>query len=375
MKTSKLLFLILLILPTKIFSQIDGIEIYTVGAEFLLDKTSIDPFIIKAVENILPKAVNQDIEGAVTGLTKAIYEKKKIKELSPQFINYARNKITNLSKLFKQEDYFGITMGISDLILVTDDYLKKNVPPDNTFLNTNKIANKKVDTTSINKSVKAVKIDHKVIIDDLKKINTDNKKINCIAFTSFGGYTILYGTNGYFSSGIPKNASEKLKELHDNKKEIKQVAYSPTGGYIILYDKNNWQGQSISQNLIDKLNELTKKGSSIDNVSFSPDGGFVIIYDKSGYATSKIPQTLNDKLKEINSKGTEIKNVSFEDDGGYVVNFGKNGYSSLSISNKAKENLYKLNQNKKTIDFVSFITGGGHIVVYDDYGYSYVGTN
>lgn len=349
------------------------ISLYTAGAKFLITKTKINPIVIDLIEKTLPKALNKDIDGAVSEFSGVICEKKKIKELNPAFAKYVSNKIRYLAKAIPKGDYFDITMSLSDFILVTDDFLSNNKAPDNTNLNTNKLAKSIVDSLSINKTIVAVPIDRKAILDDLKKINTDNKKLQCIAFTSFGGYTILYGTNGYFSSGIPKNASEKLKELHDNKKEIKHIAYSPTGGYVILYGKSGWASSSVSPQLNDKLTELNKKESSIESVSFSPDGGYVVIYDKSGYASNKIPVSLTDKLKEINSKNLEIKNVSFEDDGGYVINYGKSGFTSVGISKTASDKLHELNKNSKTIDFVSFVTGGGHIIVYDNYGYAYSG--
>lgn len=375
MKALHLSILILLTaaISQRIPAQTINLGIYTMGAEFLLDKTKIDPEIVKIIERVLPKAINRDIEGALSELTSALYEKKNVQVLNPEYINYARNKITNLSKSLTEQNYFDITMGLSDFILVTDNYVKNNVVPDKTFLNTNKIANKAVDSTSINKTLKAVKVNHEALLEVLKNINQENQKINCIAFTSFGGYTVLYGANGFASLGIPQNATEKLKELHDANNEIKQIAYSPTGGYVILYGLNGFVTSSVNPQLEEKLVELNRKGSTIENVCFSPEGGFVIIFDKSGFASTKIPESLYNKLKEINSKNLEIKNISFEEDGGYVVNYGKNGFISSGVAKSTSDKLTELNQNQNTIDFVSFITGGGHVIVYNNTGYSYRG--
>ena len=366
-------FIFILFLAINSLAQDGNLSMYTIGAKFLLDKTKIDPVIIEIVERTLPKAIKQDTEGAISSFASVIYEKKGIKELNPEFVKYTTNKITYLSKIFLKKDYFEITMSIADLILVTDNFLNKNIIPDKTYLNTNKMANSIVDTSSINKSVEVVEINHKTIIEKLKTINTEKKAIRCVAFTSFGGYAILYGTNGSYSNGIPKNASEKLKELNASKKEIKHIAFSPTGGYVILHGKNGWAANAVSQEIVDKLSELTQKGSTIETISFSPIGGYVIIYNKSGFSSSKVPVTLNDKLKEINGKGLEIKNVAFEEDGGYVINYGKNGWTSLQVPKTTSDKLNELNTNNNTLDFVSFITGGGHVIIYDNSGYSYRG--
>src|ERR1035437_3465957 len=129
------------------FSQNDNIAIYTAGAKFLLAKTTIDPTVIEIVEKTLPSALNKDAQGAITAFANIIYEKKKIKELNPVFLKYSTNKINQLTVLFPKKDYLEITMSISDLILVTDNYLNKNILPDNTTPSTNKIAKSIVDTT------------------------------------------------------------------------------------------------------------------------------------------------------------------------------------------------------------------------------------
>ena len=199
------LFFFLLQFSIQSFSQNDNIALYTAGAKFLLAKTTIDPTIIEIVERTLPSALNKDANGAITAFANVIYEKKKIKELNPEFLKYSTNKINQLVVLFPKKDYLEITMSISDLILVTDNYLNKNILPDNTTPSTNKTAKSIVDTSKINKSVDVIQIDHQSIIEQLKQINSQNKTIRCIAFTSFGGYVILYGKNGYFAKGIPKN--------------------------------------------------------------------------------------------------------------------------------------------------------------------------
>ncbi len=360
-----------LLLSNKTFSQSNDFDMYIAGANFLLDKTNIDPSITEIVEATLPKIINRDAEGAVSTFANFIYQKKHIKELNPDFLKYTTNEIKNLITIFPQKNYFDIIMSLSDLIMTTDDYLNNNILPVVSAEKTKKKVNSTVDTSSINKSLEVVKIDHQKITEKLKEINTANQTIHCITFTSFGGYAILFGTNGYSTNGLPKNALAKLKELHDNKKDIKQIAFTPTGGYIILYGKSGFSSVSVNKKMTDKLLELNKNGNSIDNVSFSPNGGYIIIYDKYNFVVDNVSQKVNDKLTEISSKKYEIKNIAFEQGGGYVINYGSNGWTSSQVTKLTNDKLNELNDNKKTINFISFITGGGHVIVYDNYGYIY----
>lgn len=118
------------------FSQSDNYSVYISGAKFLLGKTKIDPTITDIVARILPKALNKDVNGAVKEFASIIYEKKKIKVLNPEFTKYTTNKITHLAKIFPQNDYFEITMAITDIVLVTDNYINKNIVPNETSSNT-----------------------------------------------------------------------------------------------------------------------------------------------------------------------------------------------------------------------------------------------
>ncbi len=368
-----LLIACFLIIGTNSFAQSNNSAIYIAGAQFLLSKTNIDPTVIKIVENALPKAMNQDVEGTIYEFTKVIYEKKNIKELNPDFALYLTNKVEGLVKSIKRQDYFEITMAISDVILVTDNYISKNTVPDKSFLNTNKVANSLVDTTAINKSIQPVSINQDELLTKLRAINAEKQKISCLAFTPFGGYVIIYGRDGFYSQSIPSNAYQSLHELNQANKEIKSISFTPSGGYLILYGNKGYIAHGISELVLKRLDELNSNSmfQEINKVVFTPFGGCVIVYDKYNYEALYTPVSLNEKLRDIKSKHYPIENVSFDSDGGFVVNYGSNGFTQHEVSQTLINDLTELHNDRRTIDFVSFITGGGYVVVYDNNGFKH----
>ena len=71
-------------------------------------------------------------------------------------------------------------------------------------------------------------------------LNDRNEEMRDVAFSPDGGWSILYGSNGFIRKGIPADVEEALTELHDEGSEIKQVTFAPDGSWVILFDSNGY---------------------------------------------------------------------------------------------------------------------------------------
>ena len=339
--------------------------------EISLKKTKIDPFVMSIMDKALPKIADQDIKGAILEISNAYYEKKGIKVLNSAYTKYLENKFENLIRIIPAKNYFEIILTLSDIVLVSDNYFNKNIVPDDSNLNKNKAVNSVADTSSISHDINPVIVDHELIKNDLKQINSFSLNINCVSFTPFGGFVILYGKNKIAYKSLPKSASDAIDDAISKNCKIKYIAFTATGGFVILHGKNGVISSSIPAPALETLKELNNKEKTINFISFTPDGGYVIVYDDYGCVSKSMPNGLNEVLSEANSNELKIKSISFEEDGGYVVIYGRNGWKAEQISKLTSDRLHELNNNSMKIDFVSFIPGGGHVIVNNGNGYSY----
>lgn len=373
----KLLFIIVLFPfvsfaqdKAKIFQEFkSNYSFYWSGAKFLLGKTKIDPLVTNMIDKALPKIADQDVTGAITAITGIIAEKKNIKELNQKYVSYLEPQFNSLIKSIEKQDYVEILTTISDVALVSNDYLINNILPENNT--TNKSALAVIDPLTLKElNNEKSSINHKEIISVLDSLNALQKPIKCVSFTNMGGWIILYGTDGFISSGIPKNASEKLHELHDKKVELNQISFTNAGGWVILYGKNGYSCKGIPVKASDKLHDLNSKNENINYISFSPDGGYVIVYNNSAYS-SYLDEAINMELKTINQQSKEIKSVAFNENGGYAIIYGKDGFTSKGISKAASAELHDLHDKGKSFNYLTLLPNGGYAVIYNNYGFAY----
>ena len=182
------------------------------------------------------------------------------------------------------------------------------------------------------------------------------------AFTENGAGVVIYGSNGYATSGnLNSSFVEKIKEYNGNKYTFKSVAVSNSGYYCIVYGRNGWFGY-VPEKMKLELNEFNNDREDIYCVSIAENGDYVIISDKhisasnstdlsnlkkakekfghikyacvtnralvvvceDGIAYSKIPTNLEVKLKSITFKPDKI---TFTDSGTYLITNENGAYS------------------------------------------------
>ena len=129
--------------------------------------------------------------------------------------------------------------------------------------------------------------------------------IKYVAFAPDGGWILIWGSNGYTASGLPKSAIAEIRKLNDDSKEIKQLTFDSNGEWVIVYGENGlvWSDDA-DQGLIDQLKKLNDAGETIRQVAFSPDDGssgigWIVLYGKSDVVGKNLPKTFADKMREL----------------------------------------------------------------------------
>ncbi len=367
----KLGFFIVLLssITTFLKAQDDNLIVYITASKYLLDKTNIDPKISNAIETALPFAVQKDLQGVVKVFTDAFIASNNVKQLDPAFVNYLQDKIVELKTVLPEKKFFKTTSLIANIIITSDQYLNHKILPNSTSTNNNSSSKPivtqtfQVESSLVNSDFDTIKLNKRAILDELKSIISERKRINSIAFTPFGGCVILYDKNNYWCEGVPKQLTSCLDSLQKLNKRIKFISFTPTGGFIVLYGDRAFYANHINKTLINKLKELNQSAKSIENVGFTPTGGYVITYDKNKFETKKISDSLYKKLASISSDTIQVKQVAFDENSGVVIIYEKGKVEFNNLSERLSNKLTEINEQKRNIKSISFIPGGGEAVL------------
>lgn len=136
----------------------------------------------------------------------------------------------------------------------------------------------------------------KVIRDAIK----EKGECRNVAITEMGGDLMLYGRNGYSSSGCPSSLTKRLKELHDNDEFIDDVQMTEKGNWIILWGDNGVYWSGIPKSLEKKLRQYNEEGEVINTVTFNDNGDWIVITDtKYAASTSDFIDWLSDGEDEF----------------------------------------------------------------------------
>ncbi len=192
-----------------------------------------------------------------------------------------------------------------------------------------------------------------------------------VAFGLNGEWAVLYGLNGYSTSGLADPVLKKLGELNEAGEEIQWMSFGPDGAWLISSAKS-FYFDKLPKELQDEIDRLIKAGAGneIKYVSFAPKGGWVVVWGTNGYTVNGVPQTAIDEIKKLNADAKEIKQLTFDSNGEWVIVYGKNGLVwSAGISEKLIAQLKKLNEAGEDIRQVSLTpddgtSGIGYFILY-----------
>ena len=182
-------------------------------------------------------------------------------------------------------------------------------------------------------------------VHKLKELIRNDSRVKCIAFTSTGGWVILFDDNGFLAKGIPDEAFAKLKELADNGSVLRWIAFTPADGFVILADKSGffarghpaggrappqgrqrqrrgtqeydvrrqkWLGADLgrrlrvrgpAQRLVPPDAEAEPRPANLKSVAFTPAGGWALLVNRDGAYDSNIPDAAFAKIDELQKLG------------------------------------------------------------------------
>lgn len=135
------------------------------------------------------------------------------------------------------------------------------------------------------------------------------------AITSVGKGVVVYANNGYASTGIPNDLSEKIKYANDNSLRIHDVCMSSNGNYwCIAYGDGGWRSWATTS-FNEKMKACHSTNEKIVSISINNSGEWVIVTDKHLYASST---TFQNKLSEVSDLFGYIYSVALTEMG-YVI--------------------------------------------------------
>ena len=185
------------------------------------------------------------------------------------------------------------------------------------------------------------------------------------AITSVGKGVAIYGNNGYASTGIPNDLSEKIKYANDNSLRIHDVCMSANGTYwCIVYGSGGWQSWAPTS-FNEKMKACHSASEKIVSISINNSGEWVIINDKHLYASNTVFQS---KLSEVSDLFGYIYSVALTDKG-YVICADKGVYYN-NIPTKVLEKI-KETASTKIIKVLKYTDDGTVLLTDGESSYRY----
>ena len=112
---------------------------------------------------------------------------------------------------------------------------------------------------------------------------------------------------------------EYIRNQIEYQGSCRNVAITKTNGDLMLYGQNGWASSGCPKGLTDALSELNGKGEFIDDVQLTESGRWLILYGNNGIRWNDIPYSLEQQLREFNKDKEIITSVSFNDAGNWIV--------------------------------------------------------
>jgi len=149
-------------------------------------------------------------------------------------------------------------------------------------------------------------------------------EVRCIAFTSTGGWVILYDDNGFIARGIPDDAFARLEALAEDGDTLKWIAFTPGDGYVILADRAGFWARDIPPAALLRLKIAGDDGAVFTSMTFVGKNGWVLVTD-GGFVADGLPADLFRMLQKLSVNGDRIKSVAFTPKGGWAILVNRDG--------------------------------------------------
>lgn len=167
-----------------------------------------------------------------------------------------------------------------------------------------------------------------VVRDGLNK--STNAKTGCLTDKSA---MYIYGGNGYFTNGIPREMTETLQFCGDKKYVINDIVITSAGWWCVVYGGYNFRG-IMPEKCTKTMQKLRSKKENILSISISDDGNYVIITDKyfeaSNSADNNMIELAVDRFGKVKSACITNKGTIVVCEGGVAyMNVPKNIIDSL----------------------------------------------
>lgn len=107
-----------------------------------------------------------------------------------------------------------------------------------------------------------------------------------------------------------QNSREYIRNQIKYQGNCRNVAITKTNGDQMLYGKNGWASSGCPTGLTNALNELNEANEFIDDVQLTESGRWLILYGNNGFRWSNIPYSLEQKIREDNDDGEIITSVT-----------------------------------------------------------------
>jgi hypothetical protein len=173
----------------------------------------------------------------------------------------------------------------------------------------------------------------------LKELIANDSHVKCIAFSSTGGWVILYDDSSFFAKGIPDDAFAKLKELSENGVTLKWIAFTPSDGFVILANKGGFFAtKDVPTAAVRRLKAASDNGDDLKSMTFTGKNGWVLIEDGAFWADG-LPREPYQQLQKSSVAGEHIKSIAFTPAGGWAVLVNRDGAWDMGIPDAAMEKI------------------------------------
>jgi uncharacterized protein YkwD len=113
-------------------------------------------------------------------------------------------------------------------------------------------------------------------------------RLSLISLLALTALVPTANAQGYSAANIPTGAMQKLGELANAGQSLQSIAFTTDGGWAILYGSNGYAWGGIPDGAAQKLQELSNAGQSLQSIAFAPGGGWAILQGGGG-GTTPIP--------------------------------------------------------------------------------------
>lgn len=172
----------------------------------------------------------------------------------------------------------------------------------------------------------------------------------------------------FTATSTAQNSRQVIKDAIANKGECRNVAITATGGDLMLYGRNGYASSGCPSSLTDKLYKLNEDDDYIDDVQLTEDGSWLVLYNDNDAAWYGIPYSLEQKILEFHNEGEIINTITFNDEGDWIV------ISDAMYSASSDDLLEFLEEGESEYGelWTAHLTNNCLVVVYER-GYKWIG--